>query len=56
MDPEHEESTASIKTETDVVAPDGNSYTGTNDTKLCDLDGGMFHEVVGTAAATRIEL
>jgi hypothetical protein len=43
-----------IETETDEVSRDGNSYTGTNDTKMYQLDGTMFREVVGTSAATRI--
>jgi|HubBroStandDraft_4_1064222.scaffolds.fasta_scaffold676663_1 hypothetical protein len=43
-----------IETETDIVAWDGNSYTGNNDTKMYKLDGTMFNEVVGTSAATRI--
>jgi hypothetical protein len=43
-----------IETETDEVSRDGNSYTGTNDTKMYKLDGTMFNEVVGTSAATRI--
>ncbi len=43
-----------IETETDEVSRDGNSYTGYNDTKMYKLDGTMFNEVIGTAAATRI--
>lgn len=43
-----------IETETDVLSHDGNSYAGTNDTKMYKLDGTMFNEVVGTSAATRI--
>jgi hypothetical protein len=43
-----------IETETDVLSFDGNSYTGNNDTKMYQLDGTMFREVVGTSAATRI--
>ncbi len=43
-----------IETETDEVARDGNSYTGTNNTKFYKLDGTMFQEVVGTSAAKRI--
>jgi hypothetical protein len=42
------------ETETVEVSRDGNSYTGNNDTKLFQLDGTMFKEVVGTSAATRI--
>jgi hypothetical protein len=44
-----------VETETDVLSRDGNSYTGTNDTKMYMLNGTMFNEVVGTSAATRIE-
>jgi hypothetical protein len=41
------------ETETDVVAPDGNSYSGTNETTLYFT--GMAPTVLkGTAAATRI--
>ncbi len=43
-----------IETETDELSRDGNSYTGNNDTKLYQLDGTMFKEVIGTSAATRI--
>ena len=42
------------ETETDELSRDGNSYTGNNDTKLYQLDGTMFQEVVGTSSATRI--
>jgi hypothetical protein len=42
------------ETETDELSRDGNSYTGTNDTKFYKLDGTMFQEVIGTSAATRI--
>jgi hypothetical protein len=42
------------ETETDVVAHDGNSYHGTNDQKVFDLDGNMVVEVPGTSTATRI--
>ena len=42
------------ETETDELSRDGNAYSGTNDTKFYKLDGTMFQEVVGTAAATRI--
>jgi hypothetical protein len=42
------------ETETDELSRDGNSYSGTNDTKLYNLEGTMFHEIVGTSAATRI--
>jgi hypothetical protein len=43
------------ETETDVVAWDGNSYIGTNSTKIYDLSGNLQVEVPGTASATRIE-
>lgn len=43
-----------VETETDELSRDGNSYSGTNDTKFFQLDGTMFQEVVGTSAATRI--
>lgn len=42
------------ETETDEVARDGSSYTGTNDAKFYDLDGIMFSEAKGTASAKRI--
>jgi len=42
------------ETETDTVAWDGNSYTGTNDTKIYDLSGNLQVEIPGTATATRI--
>jgi len=42
------------ETETDVVARDGNSYHGTNDQKVFDLEGNMIVEVPGTSTATRI--
>lgn len=42
------------ETETNEVSPDGNSYTGNNDTKLYQLDGTMIQEIVGTSSATRI--
>ena len=42
------------ETETDEVARDGNSYHGTNDQKIYDLDGKLIAEVTGTATATRI--
>ena len=42
------------ETETDVVAKDGNSYHGTNDQKVFDLEGNMVVEVPGTSIATRI--
>ena len=44
-----------IETETDEVSPDGNSYSGTNDTKFYALGSDVpFMEVPGTAEATRI--
>ena len=43
------------ETETDEVSPDGNSYSGTNDTKFYALGSDVpFMEVPGTAEATRI--
>jgi hypothetical protein len=42
------------ETETDVVSHDGNSYRGTNDSKIYDLEGNLIAEVPGTATATRI--
>ncbi len=42
------------ETETDELSRDGNSYSGSNDTKFYALDGTMFQEVAGTSAATRI--
>jgi hypothetical protein len=44
-----------IETETDEVSADGNSYSGTNDTKFYALGSEVpFMEVPGTAEATRI--
>jgi hypothetical protein len=43
-----------VETETDTLSRDGNSYSGYNDTKMYNLEGTMFNEVVGTSAATRI--
>ena len=43
------------ETETDEVAWDGNSYTGTNVTKIYDLSGNFIVAVPGAASATRIE-
>lgn len=43
------------ETEVDEVAYDGNSYTGTNDSKIYDLAGHLIVEVPGTASATRIK-
>ncbi|MGC2032402.1 MAG: hypothetical protein WA642_20460 [Steroidobacteraceae bacterium] len=42
------------ETETDEVSRDGNSYSGTNDQKIYDLNGVMQVEVTGTATAQRI--
>ena len=42
------------ETETDVVARDGNSYHGTNDQKVFDLEGNLVVEVPGTSTATRL--
>jgi len=42
------------ETETDEVARNGASYTGSNDAKFYDLEGNMFAEATGTAAAKRI--
>ena len=43
------------ETETDTLSWDGNSYTGTNDTKFYDLTtGAKTMELTGTASARRI--
>jgi hypothetical protein len=42
------------ETETDTLAWDGNSYTGSNVTKFFDLTGTKTMELTGTAAARRI--
>ena len=42
------------ETETDKVARDGNSYAGTNEQKVYDLDGNLLADVTGTSSATRI--
>jgi hypothetical protein len=42
------------ETETDFVASNGASYSGTNDQKIYDLTGTLLAEVTGTAIATRI--
>jgi hypothetical protein len=42
------------ETETDEVAWDGKSYSGTNETKIFDLKGNLQVEIAGTATATRI--
>jgi hypothetical protein len=43
------------ETETNEVAFDGNSYSGTNDSKIYDLKSNLLAEVQGTSAAKRIE-
>ena len=44
-----------IEAETDEVSADGNSYSGSNDTKFYAVGSDVpFMEVVGTAEATRI--
>jgi hypothetical protein len=43
------------ETETDLLSPDGNSYTGTNTTEIYDLTGKLQVTLPGTAAATKIE-
>jgi hypothetical protein len=40
--------------ETDEVALDGKTYSGTNEQKIYDLKGTLHADVTGTAAATRI--
>jgi hypothetical protein len=40
--------------ETDTVAWDGKSYSGTNSTKIFDLAGNLQVEIPGAATATRI--
>ena len=42
------------ETETDEVALDGKTYSGTNEQKIYDLKGTMLVEVTGTSTATRI--
>ncbi len=42
------------ETETDTVAANGLSYSGTNDQKIFDLTGTLQLEVTGTSAATRL--
>ena len=42
------------ETETNEVARDGNSYRGTNESKVYDLDGNMIADVPGTSTAVRI--
>ncbi len=40
--------------ETNKVAPDGNSYTGSFDAKFYDTSGMLFNEVSGTTTADRL--
>jgi hypothetical protein len=42
------------ETETDEVAPNGRTYTGTNEQKIYNLKGDLQVTVTGTATATRI--
>lgn len=42
-----------IETETNKLAKDGNSYTGTNEQKIYDLNGNLQADVTGTSSATR---
>jgi hypothetical protein len=41
-------------TESNQVASDGNSYTGTFDAKFTDPNGNLFNEVTGTTSADRL--
>jgi hypothetical protein len=41
------------ESETDTLSRDGDSYTGTNDMKIFDLDGNLQVELSGEASATR---
>ncbi len=41
------------ETETDTLSHDGNSYTGTNDMKIFDINGVQQAEMNGTSSATR---
>jgi hypothetical protein len=41
------------ETETDTLSHDGNSYTGTNDMKIFDINGVQQAEMTGTSSATR---
>jgi hypothetical protein len=41
------------ETETNEVAKDGNSYSGTNEQKVYDLEGNLLADVTGTSSATR---
>jgi hypothetical protein len=40
--------------EVDHISRDGNSYIGTNEQKIFDLNGNMLADVTGTSAATRL--
>ena len=42
------------ETETATVDRHGDSYTGTNDTKIFDLNGNLQVEVTGTSDAVRL--
>ena len=42
-----------IETEIDKLAKDGNSYAGTNEQKIYDLNGNLQADVTGTSSATR---
>jgi hypothetical protein len=41
------------ETETDTLSHDGDSYTGTNDQKIFDLQGNLQVELTGASSATR---
>ena len=41
------------ETESDTLSHDGDSYTGTNDTKIYDLAGNLQVELTGASSATR---
>ena len=43
------------ETETDTLSRDGDSYTGTNDMKIFDLDGNLQVELTGGSSATRFQ-
>lgn len=42
------------ETETDTLAPHGNSYSGYNETKFYDLTGKFMMALTGTSSGTRI--
>ena len=42
------------ETQTNTVSSDGNTYSGTNDQKFCDLSGNFLFEATGTQTATRL--